>query len=86
MKPTNVMRPAWPDAQELRMLRALVQEGIDASREGPYAAQFHGWRIRIFRRASPLGHSVHVAIRSRGGAVWSCVASRKICYIDGEVA
>ncbi|MFC5428063.1 hypothetical protein ACFPTO_04455 [Paraburkholderia denitrificans] len=85
MELTNVRCPVWPDAQELRMLRALVQEGLEASREGPYAAQFHGWCIRIFRLTIPLTHSAHVEIRSRDGAAWSCVASGKICYIDGEV-
>ncbi|WP_322101855.1 hypothetical protein [Paraburkholderia sp. J41] len=82
MKPTNVMCPAWPDAQELRMLRALVQEGIEASRKGPYAARFHGWLIRIFRRASPLGHSVYVKISSRGGAAWACVATAAAVFIE----
>lgn len=82
MELTIVTCPAWPDAQELRMLRALVQEGIEASRDGPYAAQFRGWRIRIFRLASPLQHSVHAEICSPDGVAWAHIATAAAPFIE----
>jgi hypothetical protein len=52
--------PAWPvllpmpeplpmpDADELRMLRAIVVEAIDAARRaGHHTEKFHDWRVRV---------------------------------------
>ncbi|MFT4066742.1 hypothetical protein [Paraburkholderia sp.] len=72
MEHTNVAWPVWPDAQEVRMLRALVREGVArmaAARHGPYAVQFHGWRIRVWRCNDAVQNAVHVDIRSRDGEV-----------------
>ncbi len=86
MELTNVARPLWPDVQELRMLRALVREGIAASWHGSYAVQFHGWHIRVRRFDNVHQHSVHIEIRCPGDTVCACFARGKACYVDGEVA
>lgn len=37
-----------PDADELRMLRAIVVEAIDAARRaGHHTEMFHDWRVRV---------------------------------------
>ncbi|SMG61287.1 hypothetical protein SAMN06265784_12074 [Paraburkholderia susongensis] len=84
MELMNVACPVWPDAEELRMLRALVQEGVAASRHGAYAAQFHGWCIRICRVDGPLRHSMHIDIRSRDGTAWARGCWWTI-YVGGDV-
>jgi len=86
---TNVAWPVWPDAQEFRMLRALVREGVArmaAARHGPYAVQFHGWRIRVWRRDDAVRNSAYIDIRSREGEVCARFAWETACQADDEVA
>lgn len=71
MEHTNVAYPVWPDAQEVRMLRALVREGVasTAARHGLYAVQFHGWRVRVWRHDDALQNPVCIDIHCREGEV-----------------
>lgn len=89
MERTNVTYPVWPDAQEVRMLRALVREGVArmaAAQHGPYAVQFHGWRIRVWRRDDAVWNSAYIDIRSGEGEVWARFAWETACQADDEVA
>jgi hypothetical protein len=71
------------------MLRALICEGVArmaAARHGPYAVQFHGWRIRVWRRDDAVANSVYIDIHSREGDVWARFAWETACQADDEVA
>ncbi|MBC8749253.1 hypothetical protein F6X42_22495 [Paraburkholderia sp. WC7.3b] len=48
-KMMDVSSPAMPDVEELRMLRALVYEGVALARHGPYVARFHRWIVQVSR-------------------------------------
>ncbi|CAH2902165.1 MAG: hypothetical protein PCALPYG88_5690 [uncultured Paraburkholderia sp.] len=85
MELTNVTRPLCPDAQELRMLRALVWEGILASRHGPYAVHFHGWRVRLWRFNNPSMHWLHIEIRCPNGTMWARFARQTVRHPGDEV-
>ncbi|MDR5645361.1 hypothetical protein [Burkholderia cenocepacia] len=85
MERMNVACPVLPDAQELRMLRALVREGVAASRHGLYAVQFRGWRIRVWRCDTGSRNAMHIDIRFRDGRVWARFAWGVIGYLDGGV-
>lgn len=88
MECTNVACPVWPDAQELRMLRALMREGIASvavSRHGLYAARFHGWRLRLWRFDNLPMHSMHVEIRYPNGSMWARFAWQTVRHSGDEV-
>ncbi|MBU9363480.1 hypothetical protein [Burkholderia multivorans] len=85
MEPTSVTYAVWPDEPELRMLRALVREGIAASRQGQYAVQFHGWRLRIRRCDSPPVLLVHVEIRYPNGTMWARFAWQPVQHVADKV-
>jgi hypothetical protein len=84
-----------PDAEELRLLRALVIEGVAASARSPWAGQFHGWCIRVWRSGQAGGSVVRAEIRCREAGLrehacfWGCSAYRDGCRTtlpdaDGE--
>ncbi|MDR8763416.1 hypothetical protein FEP90_05132 [Burkholderia multivorans] len=85
MELTYVVCPAWPDAAELRMLRALVAEGVTVSRSRAYSARFHGWHIHVWRAGGPLGRLPQIEIRCPDGAL--CVRTWRwvTCGLTGEV-
>ena len=44
----------FPDAEELRMVRAIAMVGLpEAARRGEYRASFHGFRIQAARQRAP---------------------------------
>ncbi|MDR5804905.1 hypothetical protein [Caballeronia sp. LZ001] len=88
MEHTNVAWPVWPDAQELRMLRALVREGVArmaAIQYGVYAVHFRGWRVRVWHDGA-FRNTTHVDIRSDAGEVWARFTWKIACPADDEVA
>ncbi|MFP4893975.1 hypothetical protein [Paraburkholderia sp. EG304] len=86
---SNVACPVWPDAQEVRMLRALVREGVAsmaAARHELYAVQFHGWCVWVWRHDDALQNSMQIDIRSRDGDVWARLTCETACHVSDEVA
>jgi hypothetical protein len=86
---TSEACPVWPNTQEVRMLRALVREGVAsmaAARHGLYAVQFHGWHIRVWRHDGALQNSVKIDIRSREGEVWARLTCETACHVSDEAA
>lgn len=73
-----------PDADELRMLRALVSEGITASRLAPYVRQFHGWRICVWCSGERCCAATHIEVRCRDGGLWDEAHTYLGCCSDGR--
>lgn len=66
-------RTQAPSAEELRMVRAIVQTAVqEAERHGEYQAAFHGFRIYAQRRPNALGHCVAIAVFYRSSAIATC--------------
>jgi hypothetical protein len=57
-------RARFPDAEELRMVRAIAMVGLlEAARRGEYRASFHGFRIQAVRqRATQVAAFVEVKL------------------------
>ncbi|RQS26893.1 hypothetical protein DIE00_02910 [Burkholderia sp. Bp8989] len=66
--------PTTPDAEEERMLRALVFEGAALAHCGPYVACFRGWLVRVSREnSSEAGCAMRVTAEiccRHGGLLW----------------